>query len=244
MFVVQLVGRMADSVIETPYAAGTSGIASGIFRLATESEIANAGYEIPHEAPPITIEDGFPAGYTVEPTEHGGFDLFDQGGVRLNTQPYANLVAARSAAIESRDLAITLQPVDTAVNREMLESQLPQRPERTFTIKDYQAVIVGEGQFNVIDPGGVILNDEPLGSIDEAKAFAENHLRLMIEQGEGPDDEGDGVDDAEFEVPDGWQDLHHSKIRAMGRRISGEEPANTDAARAVIEDYVRRSTIG
>jgi len=245
MFVVQLVGRMADTVIETPYHAGSAGIANGTMRLATEDEVASAGYQIPHEQPPITIEEGFPAGYTVEPTEHGGFDLFNQGGIRLNTTPYVNLVAARSAAVENRDLAVTLQPVDSAANREALEGQLAQRPERTFTMADYRATEAPNGGFNILDPGGVVLNDEPLDSIETARAFAAEHLKTMIEQGEGPEDlDNGGIEDAELEVPEDWQSLHHMKQRSIARKISGEEPANTDAAKAVIEDYLRRKNVG
>lgn len=243
MFVVQLVGRMADSVVEMPFHVATSCLANGTVRRASEAEIMAAGLEVVIQAPAITADSAFPEGYRVEPTPEGGYDLFEPGGIRLNQEPYINMAAARSAAIQALDMHFSaLIPVEEALSQEAMEAQIANRPERNFTLNDYQATPVDgeEGVFHVYDPGGIRLTEDPVIGLEAARAFAAEHLRLMLAQGEGPLRDGDKREDAEVVVPDDWQTMHHMKVKALARLILGEEPANLDAAKAAIEDYLRR----
>lgn len=243
MYVVQLIGRLAESVIELPYSAAQSGIAMGTCRLATDDEIKNAGI-IPIEAPILVSDEiAMPDGYRFEPTEHGGYDLFDRGGVRLNEEPFPNIPAARSFALEHADAGLIRVNVSDQLNPEVQQGQLATRPVREFTLADYRAEPgEEEGTYNLFDVGGVKLNEEPLRSKEEAQALAQEHLDLALAQGEGPEnDPGRGnEEDREVEVPANWQELHHMKRKAIARLIMGEEPPNTDAADAAIADYVLR----
>lgn len=244
MYVVQLIGRLADTVIELPYSAAQSGIAMGTCRIASDAEITRAGI-VPEEAPPI-IADGnaMPDGYRFTPTEGGGYDLFDRGGVRLNDQPFPNVPAARSFALEHADESLIRVPVSDQLNPEVQTDQIATRPVRKFTLADYRAE-PGEitGTWDLFDAGGVKLNEEPLDSPDAAKAMAQEHLDLALEQGEHTENDPDrgNEDDREVEVPTDWKELHHMKRKALARLIMGEEPPNLDAADAAIADYVKRS---
>lgn len=243
MYVVMEIGRMAGAVVDTPFHVAQSGIMNGTMRKATDAEIVAANLEVVVEAPPVANDFGLPVGYRVEPTEGGGYDLFDPGGIRLNTLPIANLAAARSLAVDSVGMHIVeFLPVEESLTREVMDSQIAQRPVRTYTIEDYMAQEV-EGGFNVVDPGGIKINEEPLTDIAACKALAAQHLALMIEQGEvpGPDgQEADNGDDREIVVPADWETMHHMKIKALARLIGGEEPADLAAAKATITDYNRR----
>ncbi|MCS0501616.1 hypothetical protein [Ancylobacter mangrovi] len=44
------------------------------------------------------------------------------------------------------------------------------------------------------------------------------------------------------EIPDDWKDLHHATKKKLAREISGQEPADTAAAEAVIEAEIARRT--
>lgn len=59
----------------------------------------------------------------------------------------------------------------------------------------------------------------------------EGYVRLA--DGEGsPAGEGDVTI---VDIPADWQSLHHATKKKLAREISGEEPASTEAAEAVIE---------
>ena len=45
---------------------------------------------------------------------------------------------------------------------------------------------------------------------------------------------------AEVEIPDDWANLHHATKRKLAREISGTDPADLDAAEAVIAAEVAR----
>lgn len=243
MYAYSLVGRSADTVVEMPYHVFQSCLAAGTVRKATDAEIVAAGILIAVEAPPLTADSAFPAGYNAKPTDFGGYDLFEPGGIRLNEEPYPNLAAARSAAIAAVDMHVApFVPVEEALSQEMIDSQLALRPERTFTLADYEARVNPAGGFDVVEPGGIIISEAPVASHEEARAIASEHLRIMLEQGEGPGPEGEAGDglDREVDVPADWESLHHMKIRALARVIDGgEEPASLDAAKASIREYIR-----
>lgn len=245
MYVMQLVGRAADSVVEMPFHVAQIAITNGTCRKATEAEILAAGLGIPNQAPPLDTADVMPEGYSLKPFEHGGFDLFDPGGIRLNDEPYANAAAARSAAIEAVDMHVTrFVPIEEVLSPEMQALQLAQRPTRQFTTADYEARptedATDSGPFHVYDPGGIRLTEDPVPDIAAAREFAAEHLALMLAQGEGPDADGDVGNnvDEEVQIPADWESLHHMKIRAFARLIAGEELPSLDAAKAAIRDYV------
>lgn len=43
-----------------------------------------------------------------------------------------------------------------------------------------------------------------------------------------------GADGEQVEIPARWEDQHHTKIMALGRRLSGKDDLNTEEAKAVI----------
>ncbi|MCS0497868.1 hypothetical protein NVS89_22515 [Ancylobacter sp. MQZ15Z-1] len=51
-----------------------------------------------------------------------------------------------------------------------------------------------------------------------------------------------GAQDAPVEIPENWHELHHATKKKLAREISGQEPADTAAAEAVIEAEIARRT--
>lgn len=60
--------------------------------------------------------------------------------------------------------------------------------------------------------------------------------------GNGDDQSVDqsGTTTPTIDIPANWQTLHHATKRKLAREISGEEPASTEAAEAVIEVELAR----
>lgn len=97
MFVKQLIGRQANMVIDMPFAEAKACIDNGTAVQATQEEITAAMEQssAPVVAPPNEV---LLAGYRVEPSEKGGYDVFDAGGVKISDsekQPLRNQLEAR-----------------------------------------------------------------------------------------------------------------------------------------------------
>lgn len=99
MLVKILIGRDAGAVFDLRLDAAQSGIAMGTHVAATEEEIAAAGLAPPNSAAAAPAEV-LPEGFEAKPTEFGGFLLFGPDGVQLRDEPFPNLSAARSFALE------------------------------------------------------------------------------------------------------------------------------------------------
>ncbi len=98
MYVRQLVGNRAGSIVEMPFDVAVNKIENGTAEAVTEDEILAA-----RDGEPIVQEnfpEGIPTGYQIKPDEMAGFLVFDAGGCQLNRDvpPYRNLAEARSAA--------------------------------------------------------------------------------------------------------------------------------------------------
>ncbi|MER8615977.1 hypothetical protein NKG99_03850 [Mesorhizobium sp. M1409] len=98
MFVRQLIGREAGTIIELPYHAATASLGMGTCAEVSDAEIAEAGL-IPAPTYSAIRPDEMPAGYRAIPSEGGGFDVIDAGGVTVNKEFIPNLPAARSFAL-------------------------------------------------------------------------------------------------------------------------------------------------
>ncbi len=234
MFVKQLIGRMAGTVVEMPFAAATSNIASGTCVLATEDEIAAAGLE-PVPVADLAKPELLPTGYRTEVTEAGGYDLLDPGGVRLNQEPFANMPAVLSFAHEHLTATAPL-----AVYIPL--SQVPPAEAPTFTLDDYRFEAVEGGGFRLFDPAGAAIGEDPYADEDAARLAArENYAaaRGLSLDDLAAEEAGRGLL-AEVAVPDGWKSLHHTQRRALASRIAGRPIAATAEADEVIEEYVTR----
>lgn len=95
MFVMQLIGRQADTVIDMPYAEAKACIDNGTARRATEDEITA---EMERTTAPVTnvSREQLLAGYRMEPNEAGGYDVFDAGGVKVSQEPLRNQLEAQN----------------------------------------------------------------------------------------------------------------------------------------------------
>ena len=97
MFVMQLIGRQADTVIDMPFAEAKACMEAGTVRQATQEEIT-AAMEQP-SAPFVAPRDEILlAGYRMEPSENGGYEVFDAGGVKISKseeKPLRNQLEAR-----------------------------------------------------------------------------------------------------------------------------------------------------
>lgn len=230
MFVKQLIGRLAGTVVDMPYAAATSNIAAGTCVLATDEEVAAAGLTSAPIADPAPAE-ALPIGYRIEPAEVGGFDVYDPGGVRLNQMPHPNVPAARSAAADHAAGTVTVVAqvaIDALDEDEGGEIVLPDGYR-------LEPASFGEG-FDVFDPGSVLLNEEPIADEAEARLLAAQHHEGAL----GQEDLDDGGGDSTPLVPENWKDLHHSQRRALAARIAGRPFATTAQADEVIEEYLTR----
>jgi hypothetical protein len=92
MFVMQLIGRQAETVIDMPYAEATACIGNGTVRRATEEQST---------APVVHMTtDQLMAGYRIEPFEGAGFNVFDAGGVKINQEPLRNQLVAQEFVVD------------------------------------------------------------------------------------------------------------------------------------------------
>ncbi|NEI60917.1 hypothetical protein [Rhizobium leguminosarum] len=97
MFVRQLIGREAGTIINMPFTAAQSCLAMGTAGEVTDEEIAAAGLE--PEPVVVNRPDELPHGFRVETIPGGGFDLYDPGGVNISKDvDLPNLIAARDLA--------------------------------------------------------------------------------------------------------------------------------------------------
>lgn len=58
--------------------------------------------------------------------------------------------------------------------------------------------------------------------------------------GDDPSTGQPGTTAPTVDIPGNWQTLHHATKKKLAREVSGEEPANTEAAEAVIEAELAR----
>ncbi|MCL8382064.1 hypothetical protein [Xanthobacter aminoxidans] len=100
----------------------------------------------------------------------------------------------------------------------------------------------------------VFLRDASPYAAGEAAGFEEAEARRLKAEGMVaiPDEENDPADDGSDQgggdgtagdlvvIPENWHDLHHATRKKLAREISGEEPADTAAADAVIAAEVDR----
>lgn len=115
MFVRQLIGREAGTIINLPFTAAQSCLAMGTVEAVSDEEIAAAGLEL--EPVVVNRPDELPHGFRVETIPGGGFDLYDPGGVNISKEvDLPNLIAAR-------DLAWSiLHPAEAAPDTTALEA--------------------------------------------------------------------------------------------------------------------------
>lgn len=235
MWVKQLIGRLAGSVVDLPYSAAENAIANGTAVAATDQEVVAAGFDVAPVAPPVAL-DVMPIGYRVEPTEVGGFDLFDAGGVRLNEEPLPNMAAVLSEAHDR--VAATVLPATTLP----VVQVPPVTTDAAFSLADYRFEPVEGGGFILFDPAGVRLGDDVLPDEEAAELALRQHYAaargMTLEEMEAQ--EAEAARAHKILVPAGWRDLHHSQRRALARQITGAEPVNTAAADEAIEEYVTR----
>lgn len=238
MWIKQLIGRLAGQVVELPFSAAENVIANGTGVVATDAEILAAGF-VPGTAPVPARTDTLPLGYRAEPTEVGGYDLYDAAGALLNVEPLANMVVAVEAAHDHRE-AVYL-PVQT-ISLGQVAPQLPIPPR--ITMADYTFDPIASGGFDVFDPAGLRISDGPV--VDEAAVRTMILLHLAqvtgrtVEQVEADELEEPPV--TAITVPENWRELHWSQRKALAVRIGNGAPvANAADADAAIEAYLARA---
>ncbi|MFG1205577.1 hypothetical protein [Xanthobacter flavus] len=85
--------------------------------------------------------------------------------------------------------------------------------------------------------GMVAIPDEENDPADDGNDQGGGGDGTSGDQGEGG---GDGTSGDLVVIPENWHDLHHATRKKLARAISGEEPADTAAADAVIAAEVDR----
>lgn len=74
----------------------------------------------------------------------------------------------------------------------------------------------------------------------EAAGFLESEGAQPPNSGGSATDGTGGDGPTEVVIPENWQGLHHATKKKLAREITGEDPANTAAAEAVIEAEIAR----
>lgn len=99
MWVRQLIGRNAGLIVEMAYTEGMQNIANGTASAVSEDELESAGKNVADQKPDVD-EALLISDYSVAIGEFGGYDIHDAGGVKINYEPYRNMLEARQAATE------------------------------------------------------------------------------------------------------------------------------------------------
>lgn len=126
MFVRQLIGPGAGTIIEVPYAVGQSLLMNGTAQAVTEQEIVDAGLD-PEPKPVIPPEEQLVSGYQfVINQDVGGYDVVDPTGIPLTLAegtpgPFPNLLQAKHFAVDHARAARNL-PERTDEERENREA--------------------------------------------------------------------------------------------------------------------------
>jgi hypothetical protein len=110
MWVKQLIGRQQGKIVEMPFAEAQLAIDNDTAKLATPEEIAEAGHQPEGQVEEVHA-DKLLEGYRIEPSEGGGFDIFDAGGVQLNEDPLHNHIVARDHAVNHARAMRKLPPI-------------------------------------------------------------------------------------------------------------------------------------
>ncbi|WP_284317317.1 hypothetical protein [Methylobacterium gnaphalii] len=233
----QLVGRLAGQVIDVPFSAAEAAQINGTAVRATDDEVLAAGHALNPEIVPADRMT-LPAGYSLEPTEVGGFDLFDAARLRLNQEPHPNIADAISAAHDHLAASVLVPVGDVGfVQLPTSTTQIP-----TITLDDYRFDELDEGGFLVYDPAGVPIQEEAFENEDVAYDAAREHFAASrgktLEELDA-DEAAAGAGDLAA-VPEDWRSLHHTQRRALAQKIKGKPVANTAEADEVIEEYVTR----
>lgn len=234
MWVMQLIGRLAGSVVDIPFSAAENAIQNGTARQATDAEMTEAGVDtrqVVETADPTVL----PPGYLAEITEAGGYDIRDAAGLPINVEPFPNLPAAISGAHEHRDS--TLLPV-----MQIALDQVPGSEATLFTLADYRVEPVDSGGFSVFDPAGLRIGEDMLADEDAARLVAREHYAASrgFTLDDLAEEEAGASVQREVVIPTDWRSLHHTQRRALAQRITGEPVGSTKAADDVIEEYLTR----
>lgn len=101
-----------------------------------------------------------------------------------------------------------------------------------------------ETEANRLKTAGIVaISDEtPLAASGEGREHDPSSDGSEGDAG-GADTAGNGDDQSTapaVDIPTNWQTLHHATKKKLAREIGGEEPANTEAAEAVIEAELAR----
>lgn len=110
MWVKQLIGRQKDMIVEMPFAEAQLAIGNQTASQATPEEIVEAGHQPASQAVEVH-PDKLLEGYRIEPSEGGGFNIFDAGGVQLNDDPLHNHIVARDHAVNHARAMRNLPPM-------------------------------------------------------------------------------------------------------------------------------------
>lgn len=235
MWVKQLIGRLAGSVVDLPFSAAENAIANGTALAATDREVIDAGFAVAAGPAPVAL-DVMPIGYRVEPTEVGGFDLFDAAGIRLNGEPLPNMAAVLSFAHDH--VAATVLPAGT-----LPLADLSTDTDTAFSLADYRFEPVEGGGFILFDPAGARFGDETLVDEEAVNLAIRQHYAAArgLTLGELEAEEAEAARRNVVQVPADWRVLHHTRRRALAQQITGIAPADTAAADVIIKDYLTRS---
>lgn len=117
MWVRQLIGRQAGTIVEMPFADAQLAKANDTAADVTAEEIAEAGHQVQAQATEAPAEKMI-EGYRVESSlRGGGFDVFDAGGVRINDDPLHNHIVARDHAVAHARAMRALPPLAVKTDR-------------------------------------------------------------------------------------------------------------------------------
>jgi hypothetical protein len=177
MFVRQLIGREAGTIINLPFTAAQSCLAMGTVEAVTDEEIAAAGLELD----PVVVNrpDELPHGFRVETIPGGGFDLYDPGGVNISKEvDLPNLIAARDLAwsvLHPAEPAPDTTALEELTKADLLKIAEAANIELAGNAKkaDIITALVAAGITTPPDAGGGIPNDEQPVAGNESNSTGE-----------------------------------------------------------------------
>jgi hypothetical protein len=169
--------------------------------------------------------------------------LIGRDAGRIVEQPYhaatANLAAGTVEQVSHEEAAEAgLSPTPAHAGEFAHPEALPRGYRVEPSIDDDTPI----GGFDVLDPGGVRVNQEPLRNHTEARSLAREHaLSARFPETGDPEAQSLTESEDEVEIPENWRDMNAADLKELASYFSDDVRNKSDAIEVIEAEVARRA---